>query len=324
MATIAMGLGTSHGPTWITPPEQWVRLQQGDEKNPTIDYADLLSRARPGLDEELTEEKKREKYLACQTAARTLTDVLIEISPDLIIMIGDDQHEHLLDDNMPMFCIYRGEAIPLVERSRDYVSAPRSRAGEVNGTPNIVTSVRDYPAAPEMAEHLIRSLIDDGFDIACSNRLKPEIGIGHAFAVLYKRFLPECTIPVVPLMVNTYYPPNCPPPARCYALGQSIARAIESWPAGKRVAVMASGGLSHIVLDEDLDRLTIDAMQNKDRERLCSLPVEKLRQGSSEILAWVMLAGAVERLDMTLVGYVPCYRSPAGTGHGVTFAYWTP
>jgi hypothetical protein len=25
---------------------------------------------------------------------------------------------------------------------------------------------------------------------------------------------------------------------------------------------------------------------------------------------------------MQLVDYQPCYRSPAGTGHGVTFGYW--
>lgn len=187
-----------------------------------------------------------------------------------------------------------------------------------------MTSVQDFPAAPELAEHLIAHLIDDGFDVACSNRLKPEIGIGHAFAVLYRRFLPECSVPVLPLMLNTYYPPNCPPPARCYALGQSIRRAIEAWGPQRRVAVMGSGGLSHIVLDEELDRLAITAMQNKDHEQLCALPIEKLRGGTSEILTWVALAGAVEQMQMNLIDYVPCYRSPAGTGHGVAFAYWTP
>lgn len=129
MATITLGLGTSHGPTWITPPEQWGRLQQSDEKNRSIDYAGLLENARPGLSEELTEEKKRERYLACQTAAKALTEALNAASPDVIVMLGDDQHEHLLDDNMPMFCVYRGSSIPS-STATGITFRPLGRAGE--------------------------------------------------------------------------------------------------------------------------------------------------------------------------------------------------
>jgi len=30
----------------------------------------------------------------------------------------------------------------------------------------------------------------------------------------------------------------------------------------------------------------------------------------------------MDPVGMALVDYVPCYRSLAGTGHGVTFGYW--
>ena len=53
-----------------------------------------------------------------------------------------------------------------------------------------------------------------------------------------------------------------------------------------------------------------------------SLPRQKLRGGTSEILNWVALAGAVEPMQMKLVDYVPSYRSPAATGCGMAFAYW--
>jgi hypothetical protein len=85
---------------------------------------------------------------------------------------------------------------------------------------------------------------------------------------------------------------------------------------------MASGGLSHVVIDEELDGITLDALQRKDREALWRLPREKMRGGTSEILNWVALAGAVEPMKMTLVDYVTTYRSPAGTGCGMGFAYW--
>ncbi|MBI3061855.1 MAG: extradiol ring-cleavage dioxygenase, partial [Deltaproteobacteria bacterium] len=126
----------------------------------------------------------------------------------------------------------------------------------------------------------------------------------------------------VPVMVNTYYPPNQATPKRCYALGQAVRRAIESWNSDLRVAVMASGGLSHMVIDEELDRATLDALANRDREKLWSLPRQKLRGGTSEILNWVALAGAVEPMEMKLVDYIPGYRSPAATGCGMAFAYW--
>ena len=68
----------------------------------------------------------------------------------------------------------------------------------------------------------------------------------------------------------------------------------------------------------------IDALLNKDTETLSFLPREQLNRspGTPEILNWVVVAGATEPLDMTLIDYVPCYRSLAGTGHGVTLAYW--
>jgi hypothetical protein len=61
-----------------------------------------------------------------------------------------------------------------------------------------------------------------------------------------------------------------------------------------RVAVAASGGLSHFVVDEILDRRVLDAIKKKDAQRLRSLPRGALHSGSSEILNWVMVAGLSE------------------------------
>lgn len=164
--------------------------------------------------------------------------------------------------------------------------------------------------------------MQDGFDVACSNELKAEVGLGHAFAFLYRHIRPEGDIPVVPVMVNTFFPPNQPTPRRCYALGQALRAAIDAWPSDKRVAIMASGGLSHVIIDEELDQVTIDAMRKKDAPTLCSLPVDKLTRGTSEIRNWVTLAGAMGPERMSLVEYQPCYRSPAGTGCAMAFAVW--
>ena len=85
----------------------------------------------------------------------------------------------------------------------------------------------------------------------------------------------------------------------------------------------SSGGLSHFVVDEELDRGIIDALARKDGEALQSLPRKKLNSGSSEIRMWISIGGAVEHLDMAWSHYVPGYRTPAGSGTGLGFAYWT-
>ena len=109
---------------------------------------------------------------------------------------------------------------------------------------------------------------------------------------------------------------------RCYALGKALRRSIETWDADARVVVIASGGLSHSVIDEELDWMVLDAMTAKDAEALCALPVDRLIRGTSEIRNWIVVAGAMEPTDMTIVDYVPYYRSPAGTGCAGGFTYW--
>jgi hypothetical protein len=63
-------------------------------------------------------------------------------------------------------------------------------------------------------------------------------------------------------------------------------------------------------------------MQNKGATILSPLPRERLNSGNSEIRNWIVVAGAVEHLDMQLIDDVPCYRSPAGTGYAMVFAQW--
>ena len=88
------------------------------------------------------------------------------------------------------------------------------------------------------------------------------------------------------------------------------------------MAVIGSGGLSHFIIDEALDQQVIKALQSKDAEAVYALPRQRLNSGTSEIRNWIAAAGAVEHLPMTLIDYVPCYRSPAGTGCAMGFAQW--
>jgi 3-O-methylgallate 3,4-dioxygenase len=317
MADIVIGIGTSHSPQLSVRAADWQVLREKDENDPRLDYKALLQRAKPGLEAELTPEKFRKRDEACLAAIAVLGDALQKSKAEVVVIFGDDQHEQFSDDNMPAFAIYHGKSLPVVTHTGRNPAAWKH--AEERGWS---ATAPEYETEPALAEHLIRVLTDAEFDLARSNKLRPEIGVGHAFSFLYRRVLPGGKLPLVPVMVNTYYPPNQPTPKRCYAFGRAVRKAIESWDSNKRVAVMASGGLSHVVIDEEIDQMVIDGLKNKKPEVLFRLPRERLWGGTSEILNWVALAGAMEDRDLKYFEYVTTYRSPAATGCGMGFAYW--
>jgi hypothetical protein len=317
MAEIVFGMATSHSPQLSIRAKDWDYLLKKDETDPRLDYPSLVKRAKPGLEAELTPEKFRQRDEACLKAVKDLGDALREAKADVVVVLGDDQHEQFHDDNMPMFAIYHGKSLPVVTHTG------RNPAGWKNAEEKgWCETAPEYETETALAEHLIRALSAAEFDIARCSKLRPEIGVGHAFSFLYRRVLPGSKLPMVPVMVNTYFPPNQPTPKRCYAFGRAVRQAIEAWDSPKRVAIMASGGLSHVVIDEEIDQMVIDGLKNKNPEVLFRLPRERLWGGTSEILNWVALAGAMEDRELKYFEYVTTYRSPAATGCGMGFAYW--
>ncbi|HEY1291521.1 MAG TPA: hypothetical protein VGJ60_00395 [Chloroflexota bacterium] len=307
MANVVLGIGHSHTPQISVNPEDWPNLGKTEQPSPHIP---------DNLEDQLQVDCFREKHARVQGAIKQLSQLIQSTPVDAIVIFGDDQHEQFNDDNMPSVAIYHGESVEVHPR--------RARPPGSNfPTIHLERTASEYPNAGELATHLINSLTEQEFDVTRTNQLKAERGIGHAFSFLYQRFWPACDVPIVPIMVNTYYPPNQPTPKRCHDLGKAVRSALESWSGGERVAVLASGGLSHIVIDEPLDQQVLDALQAKDTKALHALPRELLKGGTSEILNWVALDGAVGPLKMTLIDYIPGYRSRPSTGCAMAFAYWS-
>lgn len=126
-----------------------------------------------------------------------------------------------------------------IERSGHQTSG-RRRPSEAQ--PVAPRTVEDYATEPELADHLMHSLILEGIDVASCFQSDPAVGIEGPFLFAYEKFLPDRTIPTVPFLLSRYLPHQATS-ARCYGLGQAIRRAVESWDSDKRVAIMASGGL---------------------------------------------------------------------------------
>jgi hypothetical protein len=184
-------------------------------------------------------------------------------------------------------------------------------------------SAHEYPVASALGLHTIKHLIAQEFDVSHSKELPRARGEGHAFGFVHRRLMRDRDVPILPVMLNTYFPPNQPTPKRCYALGTAIREAIRSFPDDVRIGIVASGGLSHFTVNEELDRQVIEACRTKDRDTLTSIPVNRLTSGTSEIRNWIVIAGAAEHLELTWSDYISCYRSLAGTGMGMGFAIWS-
>ena len=330
MAELVLGLASSHSPQLSTPPEGWAGRGERDKGHIELigtdgivsNFEDLLARTDTArIAKEITPARFEQRHQQNQKAIAHLSQKLYDARLDVLVMVGDDQQEYLLDDNMPAFCIYWGNEVKV---------AGHEAGPSTGGQPLIGYHTEDKQAPTDSALglHIIEALMEAEFDVGQSSFLDPRRGgrakggIGHAFGYVYNRLMTGQTIPTVPIMLNTYYPPNQPTPKRCYNLGQALKSSIESWPKGIRVGILASGGLSHFVVDEELDQAALAGMQAKNVDKLSALPREKINSGSSEIRNWIVATGATEHLDMKVVDYVPCYRSPAGTGCAMGFATW--
>jgi 3-O-methylgallate 3,4-dioxygenase len=328
MAQLVLGIGTSHTPMLNAPPTDWPRFYERDSKRMNLldtegrltSYDEQLKHAPSGIAAEIAPERMQARHAAVEGAMARLGDYLREARLDTLIVVGDDQDELYHPDNMPGMLVYYGETIPNVPLGADFKGPEWARRATARWYEE--KEPRDYPVDASLARHLIDELIDAEFDIAASDATPEGEGEGHAIGFVHKRIMKD-VVPIVPICINTYYPPNQPTPRRCYKLGQAIRAAVESYPGDKRVGIVGSGGLSHFVVDEALDRGLIDMMRRKDAAAIQGLPREKLNSGSSEIRNWICVAGAVEHLSLEWSLYEPGYRTPAGTGTGLGFAFWS-
>lgn len=294
-----------------TPWEEWFRLAERDFVDVRLKPSALVE--KPELAPEIADERRQARAAAYHRAIGALKAQIDAAQIDTFVVISNP-HRKFPQEPQPVFGMYVGENV---------LVAQEANSGQGRGKFDYSAQPRTFPSDAPLASHLMSALVEDGFDLAYMDRFRDGTMLEHAFDVMYEHYF-DRPRPLVPITLSRYLP-NQATPARCYALGQSLRRAIERWGEDRRVAVVASGGLSHQIIDEELDRMVIDALQHKDVPVLKGLSRERLNgaPGTPEILNWVTLAGVAEDRPMTLIDYIPAYRSLLGTGHGLTYAYWS-
>lgn len=185
---------------------------------------------------------------------------------------------------------------------------------------------RDYavPGEPAVADALFRGMTARGIRMFGSRApLNFDDNISVPTVMLE---LDKAGIPLVPVMQNCTVPPF-PDQHRCYAVGRALGDLIrDDLPAGMRVGLIASGGLSHepggaryLFIDEAFDRWFIDLCVSGDHGRILKeLTIEKMEAagsgGTAELLAWVVVMAAIGTRKGKSYGYAICSDFRCGIG----------
>jgi gallate dioxygenase len=154
---------------------------------------------------------------------------------------------------------------------------------------------------PALARHVANGLAADEFDLSFFQ----EKGLDHGcFSPLSLLWPHEQEWPgaIVPLQVGVLQLP-IPSARRCFKLGRSLKKAIESFPEDIKVAIVGTGGLSHQIQGEragfnntpwDMEFLEL---LEKDPEKLTGITIaeyaEKGGMEGSEVIMWLVMRGAL-------------------------------
>jgi Catalytic LigB subunit of aromatic ring-opening dioxygenase len=335
MSPLVAGVGMSHSSLVALPDAQFWRAHGSiDRRNPhlrdragnEVTFAELEQANGNAYESESSAEQLAGQVERMQVALARLRDGLAALEPDVLVVFGDDQQEFHDETNMPALAVYYGDELVMGTTMR--FATYQEELGDVS--PLMEAYAMDarhrFPGHAPFARHLIASLLEQGFDVGASGGVPDDgvSGLGHSYGIVETTLLHEPgSVPLVPVFVNTYWPPNQVPVSRSWELGVAVRAAVDSFPEELRVAVVASGGLSHFSTDEELDRRVLDACARRDEAALRGLEPALLNGGSSEIRNWIAVSAACHDLSMAWHEYLPVYRTPVGTGVGLAFALWS-
>lgn len=237
-------------------------------------------------------DEKPEQLDASIAAMRELGKILDETRPDVLVFLGSDHLETFSQTCVPTFALVAGAVAEAEFAGRHY----------------------KRPIHTDLANYLLEGLVRSEFDVAYSE----DALLGHTFAVPFEYLLEDRDIPVIPFHTNVYMPP-LPSTHRCAALGKRVVELLE--PRAERVAILASGGMSHYPgtskypdPDYDFDWWLIGELEKGNTDALLGLTVEQLDEtGNTELLSWCTLFGAIGPQPGELLQYTPTWHH----GHGM-------
>jgi aromatic ring-opening dioxygenase catalytic subunit (LigB family) len=249
------------------------------------------------------------EHQARLTAAfRELGRRLSAAKAEIIIEVSPDHWVNFFIDNLPSVCIGVGE--------------------EHDGPPE--PFLKNFPhktlrGHPALARHILTTALADGFEPSISHRLTLDHGFCIPLWLMELAHLPR----LIPIVVNDLEPPMISI-RRALDWGRLLARAIAGYPEPLRVAILATGGLSHSIgeptmgdIDEPFDQDCIRLFRAGDDAPLCDYlerSLIKTGNGAHEVRNWVIAHGAAGSRGFEAIDYLPVPEVYVGC----CFAAWQP
>jgi aromatic ring-opening dioxygenase LigB subunit len=311
MGQIIAAMASSHAYTFLEP-KTWDKRREFTRSNYKKRFG-VEPPDQPQVAEE-TLESNEVRYKRIRDGLTFLRDKIISLRPDVLVVVGDDQNENFLENNLPQFAIYLG---------KEFVAADREgREGH------------RYRCDADAAWTILEQSVEAGFDLASSTEFPKAHLISHAHREPLEYFGIDGAVSIVPIFINAIHVP-APTPARCYQFGETLKKVVGSLPSEKRVMVYASGGLSHFSagypwrhyegpctlgsICHDFDRKLVEWMRNGKGHELATLSNKDLIQnGEIELRQWITLMGIIGDRQPELLTYEPFYRGLLGMAVG----YW--
>ena len=181
-----------------------------------------------------------------------------------------------------------------------------------NYTGPIETAINIPPCTVPGDPALSAAVLSACFDAGVEPSFSEELILDHGTMIPLHFLTPAMDLPVVPIFVNALAPPF-PSLRRCFALGEAVGRVLAA--STKRIAVIATGGLSHKpgtphigTIDEDFDRRFLADFCSRDDARLFEHDTGDMGHsgvGTNEIRNWIALAGATPGWHGMVQAYEP-------------------
>jgi gallate dioxygenase len=205
--------------------------------------------------------------------------------PDVLLVVYNDHVTSFFFDHYSPFALGIGSSY-----------APADEGGGPRRLPPVAGHV-------ELAAHVGRCMVAEEFDLSFFQDKPLDHGV---FSPLSAMWPCENGWPgaIVPLQLGVLQCP-VPTPRRCFRFGQSLRRAIDSFPSDLRVALVATGGLSHQVHGERCgfnnpawDHEFLDRFESDPESLLDTTLAEFARRGgyeSAEVVMWLLVRGALAK-----------------------------
>ena len=216
-------------------------------------------------------------------AYKPVQNWLAEKKPDVLLLVFNDHVTSFFFDHYSQFALGIGDSYAVADEG---------------GGPRALPPVKGHPA---LARHIAAGLVADEFDLSYFQDKPLDHGCFSPLSMLWPH---EPTWPgaMIPLQIGVLEFP-IPSARRCYKLGQSLRKAIESYPENLKVALVATGGLSHQVHGErcgfnntEWDLKFLDLFE-KDPETLADMTIAEYAElggvEGAEIIMWLVVRGAL-------------------------------